>query len=592
MKQMSDRSVTYGVVAISVIIAAASGITYGDGYSNHWAYIPPGLRLLDPSFLAADWWATEVRHYHVVFFWLVAGLRLAGILEWTLAIGNVVIITAVLSMTFLWIKRYRPENAFLIWSFFLTVYVATWGLNSVGDSNFFTYSLEASTISTICTFLAMWTFGRGHLTKSGLLLGVAGLFHANFLIVNLMAFPLALLITARTYMFSDLRRFLSVCTRLLAPSLVVLLFMVPMILGVVESGLSPADRELASFVFFDFALPFHYVPNTFLMEFLPLAGWHLLGLAWCRSAFAGHADGERWWALFVGMVVAIWVATLLTTVVFVEPVSRLFVWRLAPFSLWLAVLFTFAGAWGHLRDGDDRTSRRTLVALILSVIGCLLLARYMQFRWGLFAVRPLMIYAIPAALVALALLQRVLGPARWGTLPAMRWIVPVLVLACLTSAFGSKAHESWRERHRFNLVCGPCVDPNLTALYAWIRTETAPDSTISTPPDLGGVRLLGERAVIVDQWSLPHGRGNLLEWYARLAATSGLERPPTLDAVTEGYAKTDDARLNALRARYGADFAVFETGTGPLDSRFPIAYANGGFVVYDLREAPSQPQSS
>jgi hypothetical protein len=88
------------------------------------------------------------------------------------------------------------------------------------------------------------------------------------------------------------------------------------------------------------------------------------------------------WALQLALFVLLWGATALTTVVFIEPVSRLFFWRLAPFAELLAALLIIAGT---LRAFCSQPSERTLLQLWplgLSGIGIFLIVQLLRYRVG------------------------------------------------------------------------------------------------------------------------------------------------------------------------------------------------------------------
>jgi hypothetical protein len=579
------RANDYLVALMSLAVALGFGLSYGDAGSNHPTYVPPGLMLVDDTLLRNDWWATSVTHYHFAFNYLVALLETLGVLAWGLALGNILFIAAFLWILWRLVGKLAPaqgETGVLIWAVVVCFIALSDGVVSVGDSFLFSPSLQPSTIASTCTLAALYLLIERRLLLAGLILATGGLVHANFLVLNVLFFGAAYGLSqgwAWTKGSFSLARSALEAAKLLAPSVIAIAALLPFMIGVAASASPKDDAGLAEFIFFDFAVPFHYRPNTYLPVFWALAGWQLLGLLWTRAAVLDEVSRSLWWSLQISLGVLIWSATLLTTVVFVEPVARLFIWRLAPFAEVVGLLLFATGAMRSLRGDAPVVS---WMMLLVSAGGLAAVARTIQYKFGVVSMQGIGAVMVPAILLASLALKRA-APAVASRASAVPGLVKatstalgaVLVLLSLVLMFAPD---------RYNLVMTTPRQADETELYDWVREHTSLAARFVTPPDLHGFRLNARRAIIADLKALPFDRPQLVEWYHRLEAISGTDGPRSMADVIEGYSTLDESRLAVLRQQYGITHAVLRVGapTGSF-SEWKEVFRNGTFIVLEAK---------
>jgi hypothetical protein len=121
-------------------------------------------------------------------------------------------------------------------------------------------------------------------------------------------------------------------------------------------------------------------------------------------------------------------------------------------------------------------------------------------------------------------------------------------------------------------------DASLRGLEVWMRERSPKDALFLTPPEEPSLRLLGERSIVVDWKSPPALPNEVLEWYRRVGDVVG-RSDVRGEKDLEGYARLDPARLEALRRRYGFDFAVIRREHTEPFAAYPRAFENGEFVV-------------
>lgn len=429
----------------------------------------------------------------------------------------------------------------------------------MAGSYLFSSYLQASNLSTAATMVALYAFIQHRLVATSIFLGIAGIFHANFLILNGALFGLVhffqnapLSLTSR----SKWRNWLFETAWILGPTAIIIGISMPLILSISQTELGPNEAALAQNILFDLAGPWHYKPTTFLVDFFDLAGWQLLGMTWTWLAIP-HNHSRRFWLTIQGvLIVLIWTATALTTVVFIEQVSRFFVWRLAPFSMLIALLLFLCGAMRALHE--PLPNFRTRVSVIgLSFLALVLVAGVIQYHGSILSFQGAKILSIPLILLS-ALTIKWFLPHFWLTCRQLRPLVfSPLVAAMVLIGFGGATFLTLYSFDRYNLLFNTLVPLQKDELYRWVRTHSPSDAQFVIPPlQMEKFRLLAERAIVVDFKNRPLSASHLLEWYHRMEAITGTKNPKTQKELIDGYSQIDEVRLETLRKKYGITHAV------------------------------------
>jgi len=564
-KWLADSLVERCLICLIAFIAAVSfGFTYGDYISNHPVYLLEGLRLSQPGFLTNDWFTSETAQYHQRFTWLVVTLKSLNILEWGLAIIHTMIVTASLLLMAAIMRLLDPVRYIYAWLAFLVIFVAVDETKSVAASYLFTPALQPSGIAALGYLGAIYLFMRRSYWMSGLCLAAAGLFHTNYLVLGFLFFGLAHLTLGRPQIIKrGLAQF----------SLPLLLFAIelPNILATMGLELPQEIRDQAARIFLS-NLAQHYLPATFWPSFIPLIGWHIAGFAF----FAGMKDRnrffEQFWALHVGLLILIAAATFFSSLVFIETVARLFVLRIAPFSLMFAqmlVALALTRMWlGHNRETYATLSRPRLLA---ASIGLGFVISYEGATQGLSHTNTL-IYGLVLAFMWLAYLgkERVTDLLFRWRLSENTQLMAVSIVALLV---GFSAIQSDFKPRVFSLVCDSCANRIEMELYDWVKSSTEADAMFLIPHRLRGMRLLGERAIVVDAKAIPYDPENLEEWNQRM----GL--------IRRYFDGQDQGQLPTILSTYQPDYIVFDKRRGH-QSTGQIVFENRRFQVTRAPQLP------
>jgi len=560
-----------GATLLSAAFALRFGFSYGT--DNQTSYLLGALHRFHPELLRNDWLTTQTSPYHPAFQfvgWLLFALDDSG---WSFAIANFASILAG-GLLLYWIcRKFVPQRyAFLTYLLCMTITMIT-ETDSIAVTYFFEYIFQPSNLGTLGWLAAIGFWCGGRWWATGIALAAGGLMHGNFLLLSFPVFGLAHVLLGRDGLA---RRLL----RTLGPSAVVLLLFLPILVRTATSE----NSEMAHVILMQIRSPHHYWPERFQGDFVPFASWQALGLGLGVPFLRRRSRaGWRLAALFLSIALPIWIATVLTTAVFIPQVSQLFVWRIAPFSDVLAQLLACAGIARLLMRPAGRR-QYSLVPWTTALLGAGFLATY----YG-FVRQP----AIPKFLLwgvaALAAAQIV----AWGRHRVERWwpadslrrttriLVPLVLVFLAGTLWTRFAADPVRNfRARSNLIQG--LDANEQGLYDWIRAHTPVDALFLTPPGLERFRLHAQRAIVVDWKSPPLAPDELVEWYRRLCNVSGNPEVTSLNAAEAGYRRMDAERLATLVQEYGVQFVVLSGPVPPALRTYRRVFSNGPYSVLQL----------
>lgn len=553
------------------ILSLGIAFTFGWEFlvQNQNTYLAHAIAELNPDLLSRDWFASETAPYHWVFtdFVVTVGdlLPLPVILPAVL----LVLISAPLISMFYLLRRINPCAAWFCFSLVGLWFVLS-RTESVGGSYLFDNVLQASSFSVSLMMLALVCFSRGFFLLAGLLLAISGAFHGNYLLLSLPGFGLALWLAygnpergVKRWLHQRLtclrdKPFWLAALKLLGPPLLVFLAFLPGLQAIMADPLSAEG----AYIFSHIRSPWHYLPERFLTDFIAPALWVFAAAIALPQVLPGIRALGRLACVWGAFTVMIFVAVLLTTVVFVPAVDQLFVWRLTPFVILCSLLFLVVFV-----SQKDSVRRPKLCAIGFGVI-------------------------LGATLLAHVLLE---PGTRLGGLSPLAVLLVLCVLRCVSSLIGRDLPQRALSMLTISVLLVFVIrgdvqtlktstaihgvaDAQEAALYS-AMSKTPRDALFLIPPQLQGFRLSAQRAVVVDWKSTPYLGSLLVEWHRRISDVSGRNVVSERDAAL-GYSRMDLAHLRRLVDEYGVDYAVFERrGASWLPGWSPF-YENERFLVY------------
>jgi hypothetical protein len=526
-----------------VLLLLSFGLSFGlnCGTSNQAIYLLPAVRALHPETWARDWVVTQTHVYHPAYAKLATLLLRLSPTGYLIGSANVCAIA--LGMFAIWRLLHvldRPERALAALCIVLLLSSVT-RTQGPGGTYAFSEIFQPSTLGALGVIAAMVAFVAGEALASGLCLAFAGIFHVNYLVLALAVFGLGWLASGREHLARKLGLGLG-------PPLIVLLYFVPFLLA----SAAPTVSTDAQRIYVEVRAPHHYMPARFAWDFAPWLGFQLLGLAALLGPVRRGSDAHRRVLILLG---AAWLlvisAVLLSTVVTVRPVQELMAWRICPEATLLAQSSFALACVALFCEGKSALVGLEPLARTLSVLGVLamLVGSIATRHWN--ATLVVLALCVAVAIVTSGVFGAVAGAAR-GTLP-LAYVSGGLLIALA----GANALRFAELVHVSNLLSG--VEPGVAELCAWARKSTPENALFLTPPQEDEIRFQCRRAIVVDWKSNPAVPSEVLEWYDRIENVTA-QHPFQREADLDGYQKLDQARVAALRERYGFDYVVVERG--------------------------------
>jgi 4-amino-4-deoxy-L-arabinose transferase-like glycosyltransferase len=563
-------------IAAALVASLCFGASYGYSYGldNQVVYMLGALRLLDPTILNQDWLATRTTHYHMAFKYVAAALIAMDRRGWAVAITQNLAIAAGMMCIYALIRVLADRRRALA-AFLLLLSIAFITRTSAASATYvFDVILQPSTLGSLALLASVPFFAQGRWLESGAFVALSGLFHANYLILLIMAYGVAHLLLGKRGLFGRL------LLQFALPSLV-LLFLLPIILGTAGAPNGAQARN----IYINIRAPHHFVPGNSERDFIPFAAWQMIGAGASLHLLQRDPSARRLGAMLAGLLLVIWSGLVLSTLVHVGPATQLFAWRLGPHCELILQALACVGV-VEMFTTPSAPQRHSVAAFALLATGICFMAMYYGDR-GNPAVPTLVLGVFGAALLARALsvASSTFAPINWQSSLRRAWErggPKVALLASLGCVLPIGINQMGFIRQRSTLLNG--LNRDEAELYEWMRS-TPKDARFLTPPDVEKMRYHGQRSIVVDWKSNPIVPDELLEWYKRLQDVTG--RPGFSGGRDlDGYNSMDRARLETLRARYGFDYVIVRRGREGALGPLRVAHRNGSFVVLDLVAVP------
>ena len=568
------RALEYGVVALAALAFAISyGFNYG--FDNQVVYFLKSLALTDKTLLHADWFTNHTTQYHKVFIYFGALLLKLNGRGWAVAIAQTIAVSIGALCMYRIVQRVAGAAQGLAAFLLLLSMLFITRTSSVGASYLFDTIMQPSTLGALGSVAGTLFFIEERWFASGLCLAAGGAFHANYLVLAYPIFGIAHLALG----FRDFKAFRQRVLEQFGPLVAVTIMLLPVLLAASHTKASAEAQE----ILFKIRSPHHYNPAHYERNFMPFAAWQMLGIG---AGWLIHRtpNGRRLGAVFTGLLATIWTGTILTTLVEVPKVNQIFVWRFAPNAdLMGQILVACALAQILSRPRILRSYSSVAIGLVCAGLG--VFGLFFRNKEGAELPRLLLAFfglAVAARVLDLGLdlLSHLLPAHKSATEFAKRWLsrTPIVVgVVALYLLAPERVAQSYNRSTLLKEEGGSQAD-----LYRWLRESSPKDAVFLTPPDLEGLRYLGQRAIVVDWKAVPLIPSELLGWYERLCDVTGRQVHGAGDM--SGYGSLDQERLALIVSKYHPDYVVLRRGG---ERRFPelaVAYKNGGYSV--LKIAP------
>jgi hypothetical protein len=535
-------------VASAALLLSQLGYSFERGDQLQYLLLP--YRSFEPNFLPGDWFTWQTTHYHQTFSWLVIALHaIAGD-----ALPVAVLVAHVAVLLALGYAVWRLSHALGFgWphaAFALIVLALVRDTGLAGDT-LNHGQLVPSDIALPPFLLACAAWVERRTLLAGVALGVSGLFHANFAVLGpLVLVPPEAWLALRERSPRHLLRLLAPYALIASPTLLLTA------LGFIAADEAPEAIAIVHRI----RSPHHYDVTAFpSQDVWWLALVLLAGLpAWRADDWARHNPRRRWLMLAISAVLAL---GLVGSLLHVQPLVRLFAWRLSVALILIALLIA-AEAGRRIIAERNWTGVAWLVACaaVLAVFARDDAATVAP--WGVRGAWFALPAALPLAAGGVWLARRALAIPRAAM--ALLAAVPLAWSASIAAQPLSAGMADDDDAARgvrgprlgsFQLLAKP------RGIFDKARTQTPPDARFLIPPSLIGFRLHARRAVFVDWKCVPMKGEEALEWQRRMLAVMGSSQFPARGYELrkigdELYYRRNTADLAALARKEGLDHIV------------------------------------
>ncbi|HEY9605487.1 MAG TPA: DUF6798 domain-containing protein, partial [Allocoleopsis sp.] len=511
---------TLALLLFIVLTSIVIGLSYGN--SNQNTYLIHGLTQIKPDFLSSDWFAHSTHHYHDKFSYVLIFVNYLG-LPIDISLTAIEVILRIIALVAIYKIISLTTNKYAFMSFVIVLFfVILEQTHSVANSRIFSTMLEPSSFGSSLSLVGFLFFLRGHYFISGASIAVAGYMHTNFLILGFVYLGIAHVLLG----VEDIMR-------RVAMQFGPMVFVLAMDLPFLSSMMSSENAEKATYIFQFIRSPHHYVPSYYMVDFILFAGWSILGLAGLQLITIENGLKRRLVGLYSALLSLVIISTLLTTAVFIPIVSKLFVWRMAPFSVLLSQMLFVAGIVSHAFSEKAESGVRLVTILFLLLLGYLFILRWYWYKYGLSSSKTLLLAGILCCCGVLFLRNYI--AARINPVYLTKTAINVVCIGMLSLILAYEFRSPFYDRS--TLLNG---HPGKTEseLYQWVKT-TDESAIFLTPPGLDNFRLHGERAIIADWKSTPVDPNGLMEWYKRIQDITGLVDIKSSNDANEAYLHTN-----------------------------------------------------
>jgi len=133
-------------------------------------------------------------------------------------------------------------------------------------------------------------------------------------------------------------------------------------------------------------------------------------------------------------------------------------------------------------------------------------------------------------------------------------------------------------------------DRGYIQLCEWVSKSTPLDAIVLVPPNEQSMRLVGQRAIVVNYKAVPQLSGQLLEWRRRMCDVLDLpdlnvlprEYGQTLAAIGARYDELPEDHLISIARKFDARYIVVAHPLKIPDLTPVFVDASGKWMLYDL----------
>lgn len=459
--------------------------------SDQTVYLLNPMRLADPNFIPNDWFTWQTSHYHITYTYITLLLLRIGHFQIGAFIGYL-LFSFILAVS-LWIlidtiiPKSKDKNLIFIIGLIILMAMQS---KSIGATFFKTNLFSAQDMAWPFLIMSTAYLIRNKYFFSGAMLGLAGLFHFNFLVVGLAVTFIFFLFRSREIST------MSLATRFGTLSLTACVIASPVIYIAISQFLDVGKSDKALFEVFFNRSAHHFLPGAWPLSqvlkylFYNMAGILCLGFIVAKEQIANYKNLLKYFFSVSILIVLAIVFVEFYPVVFVK---RLFLWRIAPVLTILSTVFItifLVRSWL-----SNEILKKLLAVMLISIL-------WLEIGNAIFLILSLL---LPALYFSTGYKE---SESKIGQVPIVLSASVLLFLLVSPSGF------IWQP---INLE--PWLKKPVKQLYEFIEKETPKNNVFLVPPmdgNLQSFRIVARRAIFVNYKAVPYKFSEVKEWKRRM----------------------------------------------------------------------------
>lgn len=562
---------------------------YKSGISDQIEQIPIIIRMLDGDYLKNDFFVNASegfgpRYYYAHFVAFIA--RLGGI-PGALFLLTLLANTGIALVSFQAGSSLFPKvkHAGLLASA-LAISVPIFEMGS--DLSIYGNYLTPGLLISPLILAAIWKGWEGKYLLAAVLAGIASIFHVLY------GLETGLLVLAACFFQNIIQKNNRGLLKIVGSGAILWAFSLITLLPYLQLEKTLTNEEFIEILAY-FRHPHHYLPSHFFLKYqniLPaLLSLLVLWKAWgIRKQRLPEGRNPANWLLMFGTFLFL---SLFAGWIMVEVFpSRLFataqLWRLLNLYKWIFLILV-GGSLGILMEkanpfekayillsqihifpllflhgiasktGKIRPPFRGWFSMAISLLAAYLLVLFMDLPITVL----LMSFLFAAWLIAIVVLPKI-----WGRMVLAA--VVVFTLAQLTFLPGALPPAISQHSNKIlkPQILTPDYPEEVMQMAKIVKEQTFGDAVILSPPGFGGLRIVGERALVVDFKAFPFGDQAIREWHERVGFFYGWKPGYEFESMDKQkevqvsyYKNVAPQLLNSRHDAYPFDYAILDTAT-------------------------------
>lgn len=586
---------------------------YHFGTSNHTEELPKVLRLLNPHYLAQDFFVNATTGFDPRFFYsrLLATLGtfiwlpvLYLLLTWLINV-SVTLITYLITRDF-----FHGSNFIAMIASALVMSVAS--ISPGGEASLFAKMLIPLYLAMPFCLLSLWAGIRRRPILCGLLALFASFIHPLVAVmsgmVGLGTMGISILLDINHGIKNNLKKIAIEMSTVVITAIILAVF--TLIIWIIPQKTFLESRQFIALL--SFRAPHHYIPSTFGLHKYVTTIAFLLGffISWKWWHDDPQADKRLARDLLIAIIIVL--GLFVGGYVFVEIFPSRFWATLQAFRYnfiirWLGLIVFARTIVYFLQKGGSYSGWLFLIGSGPIQPLFMLLGHVVDyFRKRVELILPIQAVNLGLGLVLLAASIALMEfgsiaesnslflfafitfwfltlPKRW-----YRRFVPILLMCLIISMFAVNRYQRvpflsfYLDRYQPIITLQDSKGPDVeTAIFS--REKTSADAVFLTPPFFDQFRLIAQRATVVDFKNLSFKDRALVEWkerllncYGQTKSRGGISAGYEMDRM---YKKTTDAQLRVIVRKYQISYAVLYRET---PSAYPVVFENDKYKIIQI----------